>query len=337
MNATIKDVARATGLSIATISKYLNGGNVREENRGRIARAVEELGYRANVVARGLKMNRTMTVGALVPDLRSVFCMAILSRLEDVLTARGYSLLVCDCGGDARREGEKLTFLASRQVDGMVLLPSGGALPGLAELTARGIPAVLVDRPLPGHRCDTVLVDNSGAAKAAVGRLVALGHRRIGIVCGPDGAFTARERYQGYAQALGEAGISLDEALVGRGNYDLDSGYRLFGALVDGPARPTAVFVTNYEMTLGAVMAANERGLRFPDDLSFVGFDNLQLSAVVKPALTMVAQPMEELGDAAAALLLRRMAGDGDGFPALMRLHTTVVPGASVGPPAGEA
>lgn len=331
MPVTIKDVAKETGLSIATISKYLNGGNVLEENRSAIDGAVEKLGYKVNALARGLKTNRTMTVGVLIPDLKNIFCMTIISSLENNLMQNGYGTIVCDYAQRADLESGKLGFLLDKQVDGVIMLPSGTELPELEGLAARGIPVILIDRALDCPRCDTVLVDNLNASYGAVERLITCGHRRIGIICGPEGVFTARERYLGYARVLGDYGMVVDEALVKKGDYGMQSGHRLFNELLDAKEPPTALFVTNYEMTLGAVMAANERNIRFPSDLSFIGFDNLQMAQVLKPRLTIVTQPMEQIGETAANIMLRRLRGDTGNFPAMVRLKTTLVEGESVG------
>lgn len=330
MPVTIKDVAKETGLSIATISKYINGGNVLEENRASIDRAVEKLGFKVNTMARGLKTNKTMTVGVLIPDLKNIFCTTIISSLENSLMQSGYGTIVCDYGQREELESGKLSFLVDKQVDGVILLPSGAALPELGELTARGIPVVLIDRALEEPRCDTVLVDNLNASYNAVELLITKGHRRIGIICGPDDVFTARERLLGYVRVHGDYGMNVEEALVKKGDYGADSGYKLFNELMDAENPPSAVFVTNYEMTLGAVMAANERNVRFPADMSFIGFDNLQMAKVIKPRLSIVAQPMELIGETAASILLRRLRGDWGNYPAMVRLKTTLLPGESV-------
>lgn len=330
MPATIKDVARETGLSIATISKYINGGNVLDENRASIDRAIARLGYKVNALARGLKTNRTMTVGVLIPDLKNLFCTTIISSLENILMQNGYSTIVCDYNQNPDMESGKLDFLVNKQVDGILLLPSGSPLPGLNHLVRSGIPVVLIDRALAALDCDTVLVDNLNASYNAVELLITRGHRRIAIICGPDGVLTARERLHGYLRVYGDYGLAVDEALVKKGDYDVDSGYSLFNELMNSPSPPTAVYVTNYEMTLGAVMAANERNIRFPDDLSFIGFDNLQMARVVKPRLAIVVQPMEQIGETAASILLKRLRGDMGGFPSMFRLKTSLVPGESV-------
>lgn len=333
MVATIKDVARHAGVSIATISKYLNGGNVREDNRLRIELAVETLGYKVNSMARGLKTSRTMTVGVLIPSLENLFCTSIVSGVENMLQAYGYGTIICDYRQDPEQERRKLAFLSERQVDGILMMPLTGCPDLLNRITASGIPVVLIDRPVPEAQCDTVLVDNLNAAYSAVEGILNEGHRRIGIIVGPPDIHTARERLGGYLRVLEDYGLEPDTTLIRRGAYTTEGGYRETLALLDLPNPPTALFVTNYEMTLGAIMGMNERGVRMPEDLSFIGFDNQELIRVLQPSPSIVVQPIEAIAERTAQLLLRRMANDMEGFPVLQRLKTEVRVTGSVAKP----
>lgn len=333
MASTIKDVARKTGLSIATISKFLNGGNVREENRLRIEQAVEVLGYKVNGMARGLKTSRTMTVGVLIPSLENLFCTSIVSGVENLLQSHGYGTIICDYRQDPEQERRKLAFLSERQVDGILMMPLTGCPDLLNRITAAGMPVVLIDRPVPEARCDTVLVDNLNASYGAVEKLFVEGHRRIGILAGPQDIHTARERLGGYLRVHEDYGLEVDPDLIRRGEYVTEGGYRETLALLDLPHPPTAVFVTNYEMMLGSVMALNERGIRMPEDLSFIGFDNQELIRVLQPPPSIVVQPIAEIAERTAQLLLRRMSGDMTDFPVLQRLKTELLLTGSVAKP----
>ena len=173
--------------------------------------------------------------------------------------------------------------------------------------------------------CDTVLVDNLNASYNAVEHLIVKGHKRIGIICGPDGIFTAVERLKGYVRVLEDYSMVIDPALIKKGDYGIESGYRLLNELLDMRNPPTAVFVTNYEMTLGAIMAINEKNVKIPEDLSFIGFDNLEMAKIVKPALSIVVQPMQQIGETAANILLKRLKGDTGNFPSMVRLKTELV------------
>jgi LacI family transcriptional regulator len=328
--ATIKDVAKRTGLSLATISKYLNGGHVLDENRVAIADAIRELGYSVDTIARGLKTRRSMTVGVLIPDLENVFCTGIVSSLENRLQQCGYSTIVCDYRHDAALERQKFDFLVGRGIDGLVCMPLQGFPEGISALQKRGVPIVLIDRPVQGVDCDTVLADNINAAYSAVERMIVLGHRRIAIIGGPKGIFTAEERLKGYLRAHEDYGVVVDPKWVLHGDYDVESGHRLTIALLDAEAPPTALFVTNHEMTFGSVLALNERGVRIPEDLSFTGFDYQALALLHKPPLSIVVQPVRQIGEGVADLLLKRMGADLDGFPVILRLKTELLEGASV-------
>ena len=301
-----------------------------EKNREAIAQAISDLGYHVNEIARGLKTSRTMTIGIVIPDLENVFCTSIVARIENTLQRAGYSSLICDYREDAALEREKLEFLAKKSVDGFIYMPLGNQEDIVARLIERALPVILIDRPLPGLACDTVLVDNLNAAYGAIEHLINHGHRRIGIIAGPPGIYTAQERLKGYRRVHEDFDLPIADDLILEGDYSVESGYRLMGQLLKRAEPPSAVFVTNYEMTLGAVMALNESPIRVPDELSIIGFDNQQLARLVKPALTIVVQPIQSIGETAAALLLKRLSDDRAGFPAIYRLKTSLVPGESV-------
>jgi LacI family transcriptional regulator len=328
--ATIKDVAALAGLSIATVSKYINGGNVLPANRAALASAVKRLGYRRNDLARGLKTNRSLSIGVLIPRLDGVFFTTIVSHMESFAQSRGYTTIVCDYREEPRLLESKLEFLVGRHVDGIVAVPIAARQPALAALAARRFPLVLFDRLLAGGIADSVVIDNEGGSRAVAAHLLQRGHRSVGIIVGPRSIYTAGRRLAGYAAALREAGLPLPQRLVVTGDYTVAGGHRAMLSLLASRPRPTAVYATNYEMTLGAIMALNEKGVRVPADLSFVGFDSLELSAVVKPSLTVVTQPLESIAVSSAELLLRRMAGDWEGFPRTLRLASELHVGQSV-------
>lgn len=306
--STIKDVARRTGLSLSTISKYLNGGNVREENRLAIDAVIEELDYSVNVFARSLKANRSMTIGVLLPTISSPFFGRVVAAMEPVLRRSGYECFVCSYDFDREQELKKLEFLARYHVDGIVYVPEN-VTAGEVRARVGAIPVVLIDRSLDQADYDTVVVDNLNAVYMAIELLIGRGHRRIGLIAGPQTISTARERTVGYRRVLEDYRLPVDESLILAGNYDLESGSRLFRALLDMPQPPTAVFVTNYDMTLGAIMAAHERGVALPAQMDFIGYDNVDLCSIVTPRLDIVEQPMDEMGRCAAELLIARMSG----------------------------
>jgi len=323
--ATIKDVAKHSGLSIATISKYINGGNVLENNKILIESAIRGLDFRVNEIARGLKTNKTMTIGVLIPDLKNIFCTTIVSNVENILIKNGYSTIICDYMQDQEMEREKFNFLVNKMVDGIITMPLGNCAEGIRNLQVQNIPVVLIDRSIKEVSCDTVLVDNLNASYDAVEYLITKGHKKIGIIVGPEDIFTARERLKGYFRVFEDYAIAVDHSMIKTGDYQIESGYTLLNQLLDTEEPPTAIFVTNYEMTLGAIMAINERNVKIPDELSIIGFDNLQMARIVKPPLTIVVQPMQQIGERAAGILLKRLKGDVTNFPTMFRLKTEIL------------
>lgn len=334
--STIKDVAKQTGLSLATISKYLNGGTVRHENRVRIEEAVAELGYRVNRNARSLKTNRTFTVGVVIPTLSVPFFGSVLSSLDQILRESGYTSFVCSYDFDRELELEKLRVLCNNNVDGIVLVAQYVSPEELNEIrNSRGqeMPMVLVDRTIPGFSCDSIVIDNLNATYGAVEQLITAGHRHIGIIVGPLDISTANERMIGYRRALEDYGIIADtgagpnievpaDSLIQIGRYDFESGYRQFNHFMNMENPPTALCVTNYDMTMGAVTAAHERNIILGKDIGFVGFDAVDLCRIVTPPLSIVEQPTMLMGQKAGEILLKRMAGEALPHPQVIRLKS---------------
>lgn len=322
--STIKDVAKYTGLSIATISKYINGGNVLEPNREIIQEAIDQLEYIPNQIARGLKTSKTMTIGILIPSLENIFFTSIVSIIEDLLQENGYSTIICDFKENALLEKKKLEFLVNKQVDGIVMVSFGADMEYIKELVQKKMPIILLDRMIKGLDCDMVLADNLNSSYKAVEELITRKHKRIGIICGPENTYTADERRKGYERVHHDYDVEIDETLIKNGDYSVENGYYALQELWGLEKRPTAVLVTNYEMTIGAIMAINDLQISIPGELSIIGYDNIQMAKVVKPALSIVEQPMIEIGMTAAQILLRRLKGDFSDFPAVVRLKTQV-------------
>ena len=307
MAATMKDIAKRTGLGLATISSYFNGGNVREKNRIKIEAAIEELHYEVSEVARGLKTNATRTIGVVIPELNNTFCAEIITGMEDVLRSHGYATIVCDCRTDRKLEQEAVEFLIRRRVDGIINMPVDEEGKHLRKFQKTGKPIVLIDRRIQGISCDSVLVDNRKAAEDAVQCFIKNGHRNIGIIGGPEGIFTAQERLAGYSKALKEAGIPIRGSLIFHGDYTIQGGVRGLEELVRSNPDMTAVFVTNYEMTMGAMIGVNELGIKIPEQLSMIGFDNLQFARACNPKLTIVSQPTDGIAREVARIMLEHL------------------------------
>ncbi|KAA8500790.1 LacI family transcriptional regulator [Mediterraneibacter catenae] len=307
MGATMKDIAKRTGLGLATISSYLNGGNVREKNRIKIEEAIRELHFEVNEVARGLKTNRTKTIGIVIPELNNIFFAEIITEAEDILRSHGYATMICDCRSDTEREKEAVDFLYHRRVDGLIVMPTGTSDPGFQKFIRAGKPIVMIDRKMKDVCCDCILVDNEGAAEDAVNRLVRAGHRKIGMIAGPEDVYTARERQRGYEKALRENNAVYEEGLMARGNYTIAGGAKAMRQLWENNPDMTAVFISNYEMTVGAMMEINDLGIRVPDELSVIGFDNVDFAKASVPRLSIVTQPTAQIAQEAADTLIEKL------------------------------
>ncbi len=332
MAATMKDIARETGLGLATISKYFNGGTVKENNRLLIEAAVKKLHYVPNEMARSLKTQQSRVIGVVIPELSNAFITSIISAMEDILRKKDYAIVVCDCRSDPRHEKEAVEFLLHRRVDGLINMatdPSGRHLK--AALNAY-IPILLVDRLIDSLRGRTsaVVIDNAHAAGQAVRKLTGLGHRKIGLVLGSPHLYTTDCRLTGYLNALKEAGIAPSEDFIRYGDYTLDGGYQAVQSLMAMEDRPTALFVTNFEMTLGAMLALNQGGVRVPEDLSVIGFDKLELFGAIFPDLTLIRQPQLSIGRECANLMLDLLNNRDSACHRIVTLSTELTEGKSV-------
>ena len=332
MASTMKDLSRETGLGLATISKYFNGGTVREKNRVLIEAAVKKLHYVPNEVARSLKTQQTRVVGVVIPELSNAFITCIISSMEDILRKHDYAVIVCDCRSDPKREKEAVEFLLHRRVDGLINMATDATGAHLKASLSAGIPVLLVDRLIDSLRgkVSAVVIDNIHASYQAVRKLTELGHRQIGLVLGSPNLYTTNQRLTGYLNALKEAGITPSDEYIRYGDYTMDGGYQAVQSLLRLKKRPTALFVTNFEMTLGTMLALQHSGVRVPDDLSVIGFDKLELFGEIFPDLTLIRQPQLSIGRETANLMLDLL-GNHDGIShRIVTLSTELTEGKSV-------
>ena len=332
MAATMKDLSRETGLGLATISKYFNGGTVREKNRVLIEAAVKKLHYVPNEVARSLKTQHSRVIGVIIPELSNAFITSIISSMEDILRKHDYAVIVCDCRSDAKREKEAVEFLMHRRVDGLINMATDTTGTHLKAALSANIPVLLIDRLIDSLRgkVSAVVIDNIHAATQAVRKLTDLGHRQIGLILGSPNLYTTGQRLTGYLNALKEAGITPSDEYIRYGDYTMDGGYQAAQTLLNLKKRPTALFVTNFEMTLGAMLALQHAGVEVPKDLSVIGFDKLELFGEIFPNLTLIRQPQMSIGREAANLMLD-MLSDRESFaPRIVTLTTELTEGSSV-------
>ncbi|WP_417811632.1 LacI family DNA-binding transcriptional regulator [Thalassospira alkalitolerans] len=304
--ATIEDVAEHAGVSIATVSRALHKPQVvSEKTREKVQTAIAVTGYTANVMARNLRLNRSGMILLLVPDIGNPFFSAILSGIEQGASKAGYNVLIGDTQNEPEREATYAAYLRSNQADGMILL--NGRLPAPLANTPRGVtpPVVIACERIPGCNLPTVIIDNEKAAYIATRHLQEFGHTRIAHIAGPASNILTTDRAAGYQRALAEADIKTNSSLVYGADFSIEAGIKAARALLnDAPNRPTAFFCASDGMAIGVIVAAKEIGLRVPEDISVVGFDDIYLAANYDPPLTTVRQPQRRLGEQAISLLL---------------------------------
>lgn len=305
---TIKQVAARAGVSTATVSRVLAGATgVSDELVTRVREAVQALDYHPNRVARNLRVRTTRTIGVVISDIQNPFFTSVVRGIEAVLQHADYTLLLGNSDEDPARERLYLATLRAEGVAGMIVTPSSTVPGSCAAIAGLGVPAVIIDRVPPDAPLDSVSVANVAGARTAIAHLIELGHRRIGLIGGMPHLSTALDRRIGYEQALAEAGLPVVEELIEQADFRQQGGYTAMLALLDRARPPTAVFVANNLMTLGALQAIHERDLRIPDDIAIVGFDDMPWATSFQPPVTAVAQPTYQLGSIAARLLLERL------------------------------
>ena len=308
--ASIRDVAARAGVSVTTVSHALNNTRyVSPEALARVQEATHALGYVPSVVARGLKQNTTRTLGMLVPNNSNPYFAEIIRGVEDTCYAAGYSLVLCNSNDDRQRQVDHLRVLAERRVDGIVLVASGDDSEILASCQGLKLPLVLLDREIDSLDADLIEVDHAAGGALATEHLLAAGHRRVACIAGPAGLRPSQQREAGWRRALAQAGIEPRADEFARGDFVPQGGAAAMRALLAAPVRPTAVFVCNDLMAIGALHAAHELGVDVPRELAVVGFDDIELAAYTSPPLTTVAQPKQAIGVGAAELLLERLRG----------------------------
>ena len=307
---TIREVAQHAQVSVTTVSHVINGTRfVSEEAKARVQAAIEALHYVPSAVARSLKSSRTHTVGMMIPNNSNPYFAEIIRGIEDTCFAAGFNVILCNSDDDPHKQAAYVRVLSEKQVDGLIVLSSGGDPELLDTLRGAPMPQVVVDREIDDLAADLVEVDHEGGARLAVAHLVSLGHARIACIAGPLALSPARQRVQGWRSALQAAGLACDDALVADGGFTAAGGFAAMRALL--VYRPSAVFASNDLMAIGALCAAAEAGLRVPQDLSMIGFDDIALAAYSNPPLTTIAQPKHQTGELAAQLLMQRIAQPG--------------------------
>lgn len=307
---SLTDVAKLADVSIATVSRAISHPEkVAPPTLAQVQKAMAELGYKPNRVARRLRQKggRRHLLGLIIPDIQNPFFSEIARGVEDVAYANEFAVMLCNSDEDLRKEAFYLDVMRAESVDGIILPPIDDRDSAVLRLAEAGMPIVSVDRSLANGAIDTVEVDNRQGAFEAVDHLLRLGHRRVAMIAGRQNVSTSRDRRLGYEEALAAHNLPVRPDYIRVGDYKQASGLALARELLALPERPTALFVSNNLMTVGAMEAIHKQGLRIPEDMAIIGFDDLPWAETLDPPLTVVRQPAYEVGRAAAELLLKRL------------------------------
>ncbi|WP_024906034.1 LacI family DNA-binding transcriptional regulator [Robbsia andropogonis] len=306
---TIRDVAALAGVSYTTVSHVVNDTRpVRADKRERVLAAVAELHFVPSAVARSLKAQATRTIGMLVPSNTNPYFAEIAQGVENLARRHGYCVFLCNSDNDVEVQREWLRVLHEKRVDGLIIASVGDEAAAAEALRHVTVPVVVIDRPIAGIRADRVQVDHRAGAAIATRHLIDIGHRRIACIAGPDSTTVSAHRVDGFRLAMTEHGLPLPDESIVVADFTSPGGYNAAVALFRDYA-PTAIFASNDAMAIGVLRAAAERGIRIPEDCSIVGFDDIEMSRYVYPALSTVGQTIGRLGEVAAIGLLDRITG----------------------------
>ncbi|NGM83221.1 LacI family transcriptional regulator [Paenibacillus sp. 7124] len=316
MSYTIKDVARLADVSIATVSRVLNRSKpVSPEVREKVMKVVDELGYNPNPVARTLIMKESTLIGVLIPDVANTFISMFVRGIEKELIQHGYTTLLCNTNGDTDVELHYLNLLRDKYVDGVILLTSAPKPEQIEFFNKNDVPVIFSSHTDKDGRFSSINIDDYQATYDAAKYLIELGHRSIAFFCGPMDYYQTVRRYDGYKQALADHGITARPEWVFDKDYNLDSGYKsgmeLFARVQED--HPTAVCCVSDMIAIGAIRAAEDNGLRVPEDVSVMGFDDIPIAGAYRPKITTVRQPVYELGSGSAQMLLKQIREKGTG------------------------
>ncbi len=331
--ATIKDVAKHAGVSTTTVSHVINKTRfVAEETRLAVLAAIGQLHYSPSAVARSLKINRTKSIGLLASSSEAPYFAEIIESIEHQCFSRGYTLVLCNSHNDLIKQSAYLAMLAQKRVDGLLVMCAEYPDPLLNMLEEyRHIPMVVMDWGEARRDFTDTIIDNAFAGGYMATRyLLSRGHRDIGAIPGQLARNTGGGRHRGYLHALEEAGIAIPHQWIVQGDFEPESGYLAMKQILSGTQRPTAVFCGGDIMAMGAMCAIDEMGMKVPDDISIIGYDNVRNSCFFTPALTTIHQPKEELGEAALTMLIDRIISKRENAR-IIEVHPALIERRSVG------
>ncbi|CWW78195.1 TPA: substrate-binding domain-containing protein [Haemophilus influenzae] len=325
--ATMKDIARLAQVSTSTVSHVINGSRfVSDEIREKVMRIVAELNYTPSAVARSLKVRETKTIGLLVTATNNPFFAEVMAGVEQYCQQHQYNLIIAATGGDAKRLQQNLQTLMHKQVDGLLLMCGDSRFQADIEL-AISLPLVVMDWWFTELNADKILENSALGGYLATKALIDAGHRKIGIITGNLKKSVAQNRLQGYKNALSEAKIALNPHWIVESHFDFEGGVLGIQSLLTQSSRPTAVFCCSDTIAVGAYQAIQQQGLRIPQDLSIMGYDDIELARYLSPPLSTICQPKAELGKLAVEALLQRIKNPNENYRTLVLEPTCILRG----------
>ncbi|MGI8316763.1 catabolite control protein A [Halobacillus mangrovi] len=307
MNVTIYDVAREANVSMATVSRVVNGNpNVKPATRKKVHDAIERLGYRPNAVARGLASKKTTTVGVIIPDISSIFFAELARGIEDIATMYNYNIILSNSDQNKDKELHLINAMLGKQVDGLVFMGGKITEDHIREFKTASVPIALAATVDESEETPAVNINYEQAAYEATELLLSHENKHVAFVAGPEDTVINDQKLKGYKRAMKDRGNDPEKWIVS-GDYSYDSGIEALDQLLELDEKPTAVFVSSDEMALGVIHGAQDKGIRVPEDLEVFGFDNTRLATMVRPTLSTVVQPMYDIGAVAMRLLTKLM------------------------------
>lgn len=306
--ATMKQVAEKARVSTTTVSHVINNTRVvSEDARERVLSVIQELRYIPSAVARSLKNDRTHTLGMMIPNNSNPYFAEVIQGIEDASFKLGYNIILCNSYDDPKKQAAYIRVLMEKRIDGLILVSSGSDEELTQLLADEGIPKVLVDREVSGVVADFIEADHEQGGYEATRYLTGIGHKRIACVAGPETLLPSGDRVAGYRRALSEAGLPFRPEYLVHSDFTSQGGFNAFQQLLALPERPSAIFASNDLMAIGGICAANQAGVRIPQQLSVIGYDDIALASFSTPPLTTIAQPKHDIGNATAQVLVDRI------------------------------
>lgn len=308
MAITLKDIAQKTEFDVSTVSRVLNGDaeshGISKSTQSLILNVANELGYRPNRLARGLRLKETEAIGMILPDISNPFFGTITKYVQEILSGHGYSLIINNSRGGNESEEEYIKIMRSWGVDGLIIVPSGYEKEHIKEINEEEIPFIFVDRKIKDVEVPSVTIDNYKGALKATKYLIDKGHKRIAVSQGSESTSTNIERIEGYKKALRESGISVDEDLIVGRAFDQKSGYKSTKKIMNTRNTPTAIIALSDMISFGVLRALNEEDINIPKNISVVSFDDIEFASLMETPLTTVSQPTKKMGVSGARLML---------------------------------